>query len=90
MAGSMSRAGDQMLETETRGTVESPGSDGGLPVVVAHPPSGFRYDDTLSVPKMDLHDDRVIQFKLPQYDDMLLLDEVMGISKMGTGRRPRV
>jgi len=39
---------------------------------------------------MDLHDDRVIQFKLLQYDDMLLLDEVMGISKMGTGRRPRV
>jgi hypothetical protein len=43
-------------------------------------PSGFSYKDTLSVPKVDVYDDRVIHFKLLQYDDMLLFDEVTGIS----------
>ena len=43
-------------------------------------PSGFSYKDTLSVPKVDVYDDRVIHFKLLQYEDMLLFDEVTGIS----------
>jgi hypothetical protein len=43
-------------------------------------PSGFRYKDTLSVPKVDVYDNRVIHFKLLQYDDMLLFDQVTGIS----------
>ena len=43
-------------------------------------PSGFSYRDTLSVPRMDVHDDRVVRFKLLEYDDMLVFDEVTGIS----------
>jgi hypothetical protein len=43
-------------------------------------PSGFSYRDTLSVPKMDVYDDRVIRFKLLEYDDMLVFDQVTGIS----------
>jgi hypothetical protein len=43
-------------------------------------PSRFSYKDTLSVPKVDVYDDRVIHFKLLQYEDMLLFDEVTGIS----------
>jgi hypothetical protein len=42
--------------------------------------SGFSYRDTLSVPRMDVHDNRVIRFKLLEYDDMLVFDEVTGIS----------
>jgi hypothetical protein len=43
-------------------------------------PSEFSYKDTLSVPRMDVYDDRVIRFKLLQYDDMLVFDQVTGIS----------
>ncbi len=43
-------------------------------------PSGFRYKDTLSVPKVDVYDDRVIHFKVLQYQDMLLFDQITGIS----------
>jgi hypothetical protein len=43
-------------------------------------PSGFSYRDTLSVPRMDVYDNRVIRFKLLQYDDMLVFDQVTGIS----------
>jgi len=43
-------------------------------------PSGFSYKDTLSEPKVDFYDDRVINFKLLQYNDMLLFDQVTGIS----------
>jgi hypothetical protein len=43
-------------------------------------PSGFSYRDTLSVPRMDVYDNRVIRFKLLEYDDMLVFDQVTGIS----------
>ena len=43
-------------------------------------PSEFSYKDTLSVPPVDVYDNRVIRFKLLQYDDMLLFDQVTGIS----------
>ena len=43
-------------------------------------PSEFSYKDTLSVPRVDVYDNRVIRFKLLQYDDMLVFDEVTGIS----------
>jgi hypothetical protein len=43
-------------------------------------PSEFSYKDTLSVPRVDVYDNRVIRFKLLQYDDMLVFDQVTGIS----------
>jgi hypothetical protein len=43
-------------------------------------PSEFSYRDTLSVPKVDVYDDRVIRFKLLEYEDMLVFDQVSGIS----------
>jgi hypothetical protein len=43
-------------------------------------PSQFSYKDTLSVPKMDVFNHRVIRFKLLEYDDMLVFDQVTGIS----------
>lgn len=43
-------------------------------------PSEFSYRDTLSVPPMDVYDSRVIRFKLLEYDDMLVFDQVTGIS----------
>jgi hypothetical protein len=43
-------------------------------------PSEFSYRDTLSVPRMNVYDNRIIRFKLLQYDDMLVFDQVTGIS----------
>ena len=43
-------------------------------------PSSFTYKDTLSVPRVEVHDNRVVRFKLLQYENMLLFDEVHGIS----------
>jgi hypothetical protein len=43
-------------------------------------PSQFSYKDTLSVPQVDVYDNRVIRFKLVKYDDMLVFDQVDGIS----------
>jgi hypothetical protein len=43
-------------------------------------PSEFSYRDTLSVPRMNVYDNRVIRFKLLEYDDMLVFDQVTGIS----------
>jgi hypothetical protein len=43
-------------------------------------PSEFSYKDTLSVPRVDVYDSRVIRFKLLQYDDMLVFDQITGIS----------
>jgi hypothetical protein len=43
-------------------------------------PSGFSYKDTLSVPRMVVYDDRIVRFKLLEYDDMLVFDQVTGIS----------
>src|SRR6266508_2603408 len=43
-------------------------------------PSQFSYKDTLSVPRVDVYDNRVLRFKLLEYDDMLVFDQVTGIS----------
>jgi hypothetical protein len=43
-------------------------------------PSSFTYRDTLSVPRIEVHDNRVVRFRLVQYPDMLLFDEIDGIS----------
>ena len=43
-------------------------------------PSQFHYDDTLSVPRLDVYDHRVVRFKLLQYEDMLVFDQIDGIS----------
>jgi len=56
-----------------------------LDVTIFWPDSGgapdeFSYRDTLSVPKVDVYDSRVIRFKLLEYDDMLVFDRVTGIS----------
>jgi len=43
-------------------------------------PSDFSYMDTLSVPKVKVYNNRLIRFKLLEYDDMLVFDQVAGIS----------
>lgn len=43
-------------------------------------PSQFSYRDTLSVPRVEVYDDRIVRFKLLAYDDMLVFDQVNGIS----------
>ena len=43
-------------------------------------PSEFSYKDTLSVPKVDVYNHRVIRSRLLEYDDMLVFDQVAGIS----------
>jgi hypothetical protein len=48
-------------------------------------PSEFHYKDTLSVPRVDVYDHRVIRFKLLQYEDMLVFDRVDGISVRPNG-----
>ena len=56
-----------------------------LDVTIAWPdsggaPSAFTYKDTLSVPHVEVHNNRVIRFKLVEYPDMVLYDEINGIS----------
>jgi hypothetical protein len=65
--------------------VEGPAPTMALDVTIFWPdsadaPTEFSYKDTLSVPRMDVYDDRVIRFKLLEYDDMLVFDQVTGIS----------
>jgi hypothetical protein len=43
-------------------------------------PAEFGYKDTLSVPKVDVFNRRVIRLKMLEYDSMLVYDEVTGIS----------
>jgi hypothetical protein len=45
-----------------------------------HAPSSFTYRDTLSVPRVEVHDSRVIHFELVEYPDMVLYDDIDGIS----------
>jgi hypothetical protein len=45
----------------------------------------FSYKDTLSVPRMDVYDSRVIRFNLLEYDSMLVFDRVRGISVRPVG-----
>lgn len=56
-----------------------------LDVTIYWPDSGdasaeFRYDDTLSVPRLQVSDSRIVRFKLLEYEDQLLFDEIRGIS----------
>jgi hypothetical protein len=43
-------------------------------------PSKFSYKDTLSVPRLNVYNNRVIRFKLLEYKDMVVFDEIQGIS----------
>jgi hypothetical protein len=43
-------------------------------------PSEFGYKDTLSVPKVDVYNTRVVRFRMLEYDSLLLFDEITGIS----------
>ena len=78
--------GPQVVE----GVVEGPAPDMALDVTIFWPDSEgaadeFRYKDTLSVPRMDVYDSRVIRFKLLEYDSMLVFDRVTGISVRPVG-----
>lgn len=73
--------GPQVVEQ----VLEGPAPVASLDVTIFWPDSGdapseFSYRDTLSVPRMDVYDHRVIRFKLLEYDDMLVFDQVTGIS----------
>jgi hypothetical protein len=48
-------------------------------------PGEFRYKDTLSVPKVDVFNGRVIRLKMLEYDSMLVFDRVTGISVRPVG-----
>ena len=43
-------------------------------------PSEFGYKDTLSVPKLDVYNNRVVRFRMLEYDSLLLFDQMSGIS----------
>jgi hypothetical protein len=43
-------------------------------------PSEFGYKDTLSVPKVDVYNTRVVRFRMLEYDSLLRFDEITGIS----------
>jgi hypothetical protein len=42
--------------------------------------SEFSYRDTLSHPRVNVHHQRVVRFKLLHYKDLLLIDQIQGIS----------
>lgn len=46
----------------------------------AKAPSSFTYRDTLGVPRVEVRDSRVVRFKLLAYDNLLVFDQVEGIS----------
>jgi hypothetical protein len=71
-------------------TIEGPTPITSLDVTLFWPDSGdapseYSYKDTSSVPKLDMFNDRVIRFKMLEYDDMLMFDEVSGISVRPVG-----
>jgi hypothetical protein len=43
-------------------------------------PSEFSYQDTLSKPRVEIHDARVVRFALLDYDSLLVVDRISGIS----------
>ncbi|HEY9507828.1 MAG TPA: hypothetical protein VIQ27_17845 [Gemmatimonadales bacterium] len=43
-------------------------------------PSEFGYKDTLSVPKVEVYNTRVVRFRMLEYDSLLLYDDVSGVS----------
>jgi hypothetical protein len=72
------------------GVVKGPAPILSLDVTIFWPDSEgaaaeFSYKDTLSVPRMDVYDSRVIRFKLLEYDSMLVFDRVTGISVRPVG-----
>ena len=78
--------GPQVVERVVKG----PAPLMSLDVMIFWPDSGdapeeFSYKDTLSVPRMDMYDSRVIRFKLLEYDSMLVFDRVTGISVRPVG-----
>jgi hypothetical protein len=48
-------------------------------------PSEFGYKDTLSIPKMEVYNSRVVRLRMLEYDSLLLYDEVTGISMKPLG-----
>ena len=65
--------------------LEGPNPKLALDVTISWPdsagaPSSFTYRDTLGVPRVEVHDSRVVRFKLLVYEDFLLFDQVEGIS----------
>jgi hypothetical protein len=48
-------------------------------------PAEFGYKDTLSVPKVDVFNQRLIRFKMLEYDSMVVFDQVTGISVRPVG-----
>ena len=65
--------------------LEGPAPITSLDVTIFWPDTGsapgeFSYRDTLSIPAMDVFNHRVIRFKMLEYDDMLVFDQVTGIS----------
>ncbi|HUR93352.1 MAG TPA: hypothetical protein VMY76_02130 [Gemmatimonadales bacterium] len=68
-----------------QGVVEGPAPRTALDVTLFWPdsgdsPDGFSYRDTLSVPRLEVYDARIVRFKLLEYDDMLVFDRITGIS----------
>jgi hypothetical protein len=48
-------------------------------------PSEFGYKDTLSIPKMEVYNSRIVRLRMLEYDSLLLYDEVTGISMKPLG-----
>jgi hypothetical protein len=48
-------------------------------------PSEFGYKDTLSIPKMEVYNTRVVRLRMLEYDSLLLFDEVTGVSMKPLG-----
>lgn len=53
-------------------------------------PAEFGYRDTLSVPKVDVFNARIVRFRMLEYDSLLLFDDVTGISVRPHGFLPAV
>jgi hypothetical protein len=43
-------------------------------------PSEFHYKDTVSIPKLDVFNQRVVRFKMLEYHDMLVFDRISGMA----------
>lgn len=70
--------------------LEGPPPISALEVTLAWPDTGdvpptFSYRDTLTVPEMVVFNDRVIRFRVIEYDSALVFDEVTGISVRPSG-----
>ncbi len=65
--------------------VEGPAPTTALDVTISWPDTGrspgeFSYRDTLSVPKVDVFNGRVVRFKVLAYDSLVVFDRVTGMS----------